>query len=326
MLAAEVLWLKQLLDEGQWDKVLKVSEQLVRRGGYAAVDYAEINYAICRARAFRQETQRAIPAGELAKRLCLDTQQWDLLGKVVLVLGVSYNRMRSYDRSLATLYEYFGYMNQYETAQSLVGRVWHNIGHNLFGTGRVREAADAFRRAREGYRQTGDEHWYFYATHELVECLLSTDLSAVPALLAELRSFLHTHPTILDCRPSYYLRRARHALHVKAHWWAASLCLSGLAGPPVHAEVKFKLHLTLSEALAALGDYKDALGHALAARMEAIRCSYFNLEFLAVEAMYDLMSKQGESVIQALDEDYLQQGLDMVPFVGGTVLPERRYS
>lgn len=329
MVAAEVQWLQELLEQEEWDKVLQVSQLLLLRGGYTAVDYAWINYAICRARAFRQELHQAIPPGELARRLSLDTEQWDLLGKVLLVLGVSYTRTRAYDKSLFTLYSYFEHSNKYGPSLKLSGRIWHNIGLTLVRLGRASEAVDAFHRARKAYQlHQDDPYWFCRATQELVECCLEAQvqLGAIPALLADLRSYVTRYPTMQDSYAGYYLSRAQYAYQVKAYRWAASLCLAGLNQANKSPSTEFKLNLFLSRCLSAIGEYKDALGYALAARMVAIRVQAFDLEFIAIEMMYDLISTHGISLIQALDQDYLEQGLDMAPFVSLSVLPERRYS
>ncbi len=323
MLAPEVQWLEKLVDQEQWDKILQVTEQIVRRGGHTTVEYAHINYAVCRARAHRQELIHAIPAGELCRRLCQDTNQWDLLGRVLLVLGVAYGRSRSYSAALSALYDYFTYQSKYRAARHLLGHVWLNIGNVLYNSGGVAEARKAFQRAREEYQSLKNPEGHHTATQLLLECYLQVELRAVPALLAEMRAYAANYPSQQNSRAGYYLARARYAYRVGAYKWAGSLCVAGLAEPNKSTLTEFDLSLLLSSCLAAAGDHKNALGYALSARLKAIHANTFDLEFVAIEAMYDLMSKHGASLLQALDREYLEQGLDMIPFVGGFSLPER---
>ncbi len=323
MLALEVQWLKELLDQEQWDKVLQAAEQCLRRGGYSAAEYAEINYAICRARAFRQELLQAIPPGELARRLSRDTGQWDLLGKTLLVLGVAYWRTRSYDRALSTLYGFFEHNSHYTTAQTLAARVWHNIGHTLIRTGQAAEAAGALRRACNEYQSLNDVDGFTAAAQHLVECCVETSLPEARTVLAAMRATGTQHPSQYNGRAVYFLGRARCARQVGAFKWAAALCLAALAEERKSLYIEFHSNLVLSGCLAALGDNKNALGHALAARMIAANGKIYDLEFMAIEAMYDLMSGPDNTALQALDADYLEQGLDMTPFFGASSLPER---
>ncbi len=323
MLALEVQWLNQLLDQGDWAKSLKVAEQLLLRGEYTTKEFAVINYALCKSRAHRQELIESIPPGELAKRLCLDTKQWDLLAKVILLLGVSYGRTRSYGPALSTLYEYFKYQSNYSASHNLISHIWHNIGNVQRKCGRTDEATDAFRRARLAYKDQGDSQGYNTVTQHLLECYLESSLSEVPTLLSELRRYATSHLSEPDSQARYFLSRALYAYQMKAYHWAASLCVAGLAEPNKATYTEFNLNLTLSKCLSAMGNYKDALGYALAARLTAIRTRFFELEFIAIEAMYDLMSSQGSNLLIALDNEYLQQGLDMMPFVGSSVLHER---
>ncbi len=327
MLALEVQWLKELVDQEQWDQALKVAGQLIVRGGYTGVEYAEINYAICRSKAHCQELHEAIPSGELCRRLCLDSGEWDLLGKVLLVLGVIYIRIRSYQRALATLNEYFEHAPRYLTVGKLAGRVWHNIGNALVRLGQFDEAVRALNQAREAYRLTEDDVvLYHQVTQLLVDCCLEVNLSAIPSLLSELRTNALHHSEVRDSRPRYFFARARYAYRLGAYRWAASLCLAGLLEPNKYGWTEVHLNLMLSKCLAAIGHCKDALGYALAGRMAAIQKRAFDLEFIAIEAMYDLMSKHGTALLHSLDQDYLQQGLDMMPLVGGSAISERRYS
>ncbi len=324
MLAPEVQWLKKLLAEEQWSKVLDVAGQILVIGRFTPVEYAEINYAVCRARAFRQELLQSIPPGELARRLCQDTQQWDLLGNVLLTLGVAYFRTRSHKAALLTFSSYFDHMDKYTTAHKLSGRVWHNIGNALVNGGQITEATAAFRRAREMYKRNQDDPAYYdQATLVLIDCYLETDIAAVPPLLSELRRNARGESAIPGSLSKYLLARARYAYCRGAFRWAASLCSTGLAAPVKYEWAEFKLNLTLSQCMSAIGEFKDALGYALAARMTAIRSQAFDLEFTAIEAMYDLISVHGTSLVRTLGNEYHEQGMDLVPLLGDYVCWDR---
>lgn len=325
-MAPEVQWLRELLKQEDWQKALKVAEQLLVRGGYSALELAEINYAVCRARAHSQELLGAIPAGLLAEKLAADQGNWDLFGRAALVVGVCYIRTRRCVEGRDHLLQYFHHFDKYSDAREIEGRVWQNLGMAYYHQGRLQEAIGLFQRARAFHGEHGDLELLYVTDRHLVMCYLDVDMDKVSQVLRELRAYRRKYPADQVLKLEYLWCRAIYALRTGAHGWAASFCLSGLMCQEKSAAGEFHLKMTLSEALAGLGSYKDALGYALSARITALQARHYDLEFLATEAMYNLMASHGGNLIHELDAEYLGVGLDISPYLDTIALPERRLS
>lgn len=324
MLAPEVQWLQELLEQEEWGKVLKVAPQLLLRGGFSVADLAEINYAISRSRAYTQDLFGAIPAGLLARKLALDNGYYDLFARATLVLGVCYIRTRQYETGRQCLREYLEHLPRYGPARQLAGHVWHNLGMASKATGKPEEALRYFERAKGLYQQSGDVHWQFIVLRTMFECCLDVTLADARSVLQEMRRFIRQSPVGEKQRPEYLWCRARYAQKTGAHRWAAALCVLGLNDANKDLPITFHLNLTLSQSLAAMGESKDALRFALAARLVAIEDKAYDREFLATEAMYNLLSAYGYNLFHELNVEYAERGLDLHPFVGAGILAEGR--
>lgn len=326
MLAPELLWLRELLDQEQWEQVLQVARQLLLRGGFTPVELAEINYAVSRARAYRQELMAAIPAGELARRLAADAGQWDLYARASLVVGVCYHRLRNFDAGLNALYACFEHQDRHAGARDIEGHVWFNIGNVHWKQGRTREAVAAYNQARCSYRLRGDVIGLFRVNFQLSGVLLDHHVDAVPAVLAEMRRCVRSHPKELNFRATYLLCRARYAARLGALAWSAALCRTGLRDDNQDSEKRVECFLVLANVMGQMARPQDALIYAFAARMTAVRNGYYDLEFSAMELICDLLAAHGHDHLHALDQEYMNLGLDLSGFVSREALREQPWN
>ena len=98
---------------------------------------------------------------------------------------------------------------------------------------------------------------------------------------------------------------------------AANKGLEVHRGDRIHA---FHCQMVLYKCSIERGDPRRALGHALAARVQAVEGRFYELEFLSSQDMADVIKQQGPEMVRQLDEEYLAMGVDLGQYLSPWVL------
>ncbi len=319
--------LSQLLEDGEYEKCLKAAEQQLFRGGYTIAQLAQLNMVICRCRIGMQDPYGAVPSGLLASKLARDVGDWDTLGRSLLNLGTALVAIRQYDQALHHLYSYFEHVLHYGTARKLEGAVWKSIGVAHQRKLDSIQALEALNRARDWFMKKGIDHSAFTCTHDilnthlqLVEAEAVDTLKPVVSLLAYERTIARKYPNDSYYAATHLLDRAS-VYYQEGRIGRAIICaMKSMEARKDDYLTTFHGHMVLHRCTKALGNAKQALGYALAARVAAMSAKHFELEFLASQAMADVIKKQGIQIVRELDEEYQAMGIDLSQYIAPSLL------
>lgn len=322
-----VEYLIQLMEEGEFEKCLRLAEQMLLRGGMTLAELARVNLVICRCRLGLQDSYGAVNSGLLAVKLARDVKEWDTLGRALLNVGTAYMGTRQYDHALQQFYAYFENAHLYTKAQRFEGAIWRSIGVAHQRQLQHTQALGALNRAQQWFVRHGSDHSAFSCIHDLVHTYLQVhetnrqfSLQPAFALLEQERLLARKYPAdtffqgiYLYDRASLYLRTRRYGRAMVCAMKALDVCQSD-------HQLTSNAHMLLYECSRDLGDTKQALGYALAARVEAIRGRHYELEFLAAQAMAEIIRQQGTEMIRELDLEYQAMGVDLGQYLSPVLL------
>lgn len=323
-----VEYLVQLMEEGEFEKCLRLSEQLLLRGGMTLVEMARLNLVICRCRLGLQDSYGAINSGLLAVKLSRDLKEWDTLGRALLNVGTAYMGTRQFDLALQHFYSYLENVHHYSTSRRFEGAVWRSIGVAHQRKLETSRAVDALTRAQQWFVKQGADHSAFSCIHDLVHTHLQiretnpgfSGDDPVPALLEQERRLVRKYPSDTFFQSIYQYDRATHYLRCRRYGRAMVCAMKALDIAKTDHQLTSNAHMVLYECSRDLGDTKQALGYALAARVEAIRGRHYELEFLAAQAMAEIIRKQGTDMIRELDLEYQSMGVDLGQYLSPVLL------
>lgn len=317
----------RLMEEGDFKKCLRLAEQLMLKGGWSLAEMATINLAICRCRLGIQDPYGAIAAGMLAVKLAKDTGEFDLLGRALLNLGTAYVGIRQYDQALQQFYSYLEFRPEYKEASRLEGAIWRHIGVTHQRKLESRKAVEALTRARDWFAERSIDYSSFMCNHDLINTYLQmietdqlTSLEPVKEMLLQQKAIASRHPKETYYRGTYLLDLAACYLvegRVARAMVAANQGMEVHRGDRVHT---FHCQMVLHRAAVEKADPRRALSHALAARVQAVEGRFYELEFLASQAMADVIKQQGPEMVRQLDEEYLAMGVDLGQYLSPWVL------
>lgn len=317
----------RLMEEGDFTKCLRLAEQLMLKGGWSLSQMATINLVICRCRLGIQDPYGAIAAGMLAVKLAKDTGEHDLLGRALLNLGTAYVGIRQYDQALQQFYSYLEFRSEYKEARRLEGAIWKHIGVTLQRKLESQKAIEALTRARDWFSDRGVDYSIFTCNHDLINTYLQmqeTDsgntLEPVMELLFQQRAIARRNQRETYYQGTYLLDLAASYLaqgRVARAMVAANQAMEVHPGERIHT---FHCQLILHKCAVEKGNPRRALGHALAARVQAVEGRFYELEFLASQAMADVIKQQGPEMVREIDEEYLAKGVDLGQYLSPWVL------
>ncbi|HEY3364501.1 MAG TPA: hypothetical protein VGK74_05570 [Symbiobacteriaceae bacterium] len=322
-----VEYLIKLMEEGEFQKCLRLAEQQLMRGGMSLSEMSQLNMVICRCRLGLQDSYGAIPSGLLAVKLARDIGEWDILGRALLNVGTAYVGARQYDEALQHFYSYFEHLNRYATAHRFEGAVWKSIGTAHQRKLETKLAIDAFERARRWFSRRGVDHSTFTCTHDLINTYLQAaerdpdfQLQPVADLLKEQKAIARSNSDDTFYRGTYLLDQASFYLHQNRVGRAMVSAMKAMEVRKGDHQLVFHSHMVLHRCNLTLGDMKQALGYALAARVEALQGRHYELEFLAAQAMADVIRREGTEVLQQLDAEYQALGVDLGQYLSPSIL------
>lgn len=320
-------YLFQLMEEGQFDKCLRLSEQTLLRGGMTLAEMAKLNLIICRCRLGLHDSYGAINSGLLAVKLARDLKEWDVLGRALLNVGTAYMGTRQYSQALQHFYGFLENVHMYSTARRFEGAIWRSIGVAHQRNLESDRAIDALNRGYKWFAKQGADHSAFSCIHDLIHTYLQlheTDptfsLDPVSELLDQERRLARKYPTDAFFQGIYQYDRAAHYLRLRRYGRAMVCAMKALDICRTDFQLTSSAHMILYECSRDLGDTKQALGYALAARVEAIRGRHYDLEFVAAQAMADIIRKQGTEAIRELDLEYQAMGVDLSQYLSPALL------
>ncbi|MFZ5823572.1 MAG: hypothetical protein ACOY94_04455 [Bacillota bacterium] len=317
----------RLMEEGDFKKCLRLAEQLMLKGGWSLSEMATINLAICRCRLGINDPYGAIAAGMLAVKLAKDTGEYDLLGRSLLNLGTAYVGIRQYDQALQQFYSYLEFRPEYKEARRLEGAIWRHIGVTHQRKLESQKAVEALTRARDWFSDQGIDYSTFTCNHDLINTYLQMHETDTVSTLEPVKDLLLHQKLIANRnrRDTYY--QGTYLLDVAATYLAegrigramvaANKGLEVHRGDRIHA---FHCQMVLYKCSIERGDPRRALGHALAARVQAVEGRFYELEFLSSQAMADVIKQQGPEMVRQLDEEYLAMGVDLGQYLSPWVL------
>lgn len=319
--------LNRLMEEGDYKKCLRLAEQLLLKGGWSLSEMAGINLVICRCRLGIQDPYGAIAAGMLAVKLAKDIGEFDLLGRALLNLGTAYVGIRQHDQALQQFYTYLDYRQEYHEALRLEGAIWRHIGVTHQRKLESQKAVEALTRARQWYAEREVDYSTFACSHDLINTYLQmheTDpvhtLEPVKDLLAHQKEIAHRNQRETYYKGTYLLDLAATYL---AEGRAARAMVSANQAMEIHRGDRlhsFHCEMILHRCEMERGNPRQALGHALAARVYAVGGRFYELEFLASQAMADVIKQQAPEDVRQIDEEYLAMGVDLSQYLSPFVL------
>jgi len=320
-------YLVQLMEAGEFEKALRLSEQILLRGGMTLSEMAKLNLVICRCRLGVNDAYGAVNSGLLAVKLARDTRDWDLLGRALLNVGTAYIGTRQYDLALQHFYGFMEHRAQYTTAARFEGAVWRSIGVAHQRKLETSLAIDALNRARQWFAKLGSDHSAFACMHDLIHTYVQLhrsdpahSLDPVAKLLEEARLVVRKYPGDSYFRGYYLYDRAIYYLHSRKLGRALVCAMKAMETHKGDHLLNSNAHMILCECNRVMGDTKQALGYALAARVEAIHGRHYELEFIAAQTMAEIIRKQGTEAVRELDLEYQAMGIDLGQYLSPSLL------
>lgn len=319
--------LAQLMEDGDYEKCVRLAEQQLLKGGVTLTELAHINFIICRCRLALNDPYGAVPSGLLASKLAKDLSEWDLLGRVLVVLSTAYVGIRNYDQALHQLYSYFEYVAHYQKALRLEGAVWKQIGIAHQRRLEGEKAIEALTNARLWFSKNRIDHGAFTTTHDLINIYLqmheqdrAVSLEPVADLLKYEQAVARKYSSEPYYQAIFLLDRAATYMHLGRLSRAAVCAQKAIDLRSRDPWIAFHAHMLLHQCTLRSGDPKQAMSYALAARVEALQAQHYELEYLATQAMADVVQHQNVEFVRELDMEYQKMGIDLGQYLPGTML------
>lgn len=318
--------LTQLLEQQDYSRCLDMAAELLRTNRFRPMnELAVIHHAVCRSKIGLSDFLGAMAPGEEAVQLARQADCHDLLGRALLDLGYVYANLRRYDRAITTLHQYFEYKPFYVSGLQYEGKVWYNLGWIYQKQEDWEKAKGAITRAQEFWVQADDAAQADACRRRLIALLLSAgELDQVPVLLEEGDAYIQAHSDDAQALGDYLYDAADYYYRLGDHGRSISLAVKALDAWKSSLQQQHHAHMLLYRNAMALGHYKDALGFALSARIAAIDCRSYDLEYESASAMIRLIQSHGPSLLEELEAEYQSYGLDVYQFVPEALLKVRR--
>lgn len=307
--------LDKLLAESDWTTALKLAHSLLLEGGHSASDLAHIHQAICRAYMGLGEYLKAIPFGELARKLARDLGEWDLFGTVCNELCAAYGETRQYTALWVCAMDFLKYKHHYRDAAYREGLIYINLGSVSFRRRNWAEAAHWYEAALTFHKARGELEYMQWARLGLIRACLYADPQRVPGLLRDSRRTLRNLPRDHDLWRLHRLAAALYAYHRKQYERAIFLARPAVYLPSFYAMEAIHADLLISRSACALGDAHLAFAHALAARGRAVQEGLYDKSYEAIELIYNLIQAYGTRFIRELEPEYRSVGVDLTSLI-----------
>jgi hypothetical protein len=308
----------QMMESGDYEACLRTAEQVLLRGGLSMVDMAKVNLVICRCKVANADAFGAIPSGIQATRMARDVKDWDLYGRALLTLGVAYVGAGLYEDAQNQFYTFLRHLGDFNHARRFEGAVWRHLGITYGRLLEVEKAIDSLERARRWFARQENEHSYFVCSSDLINVYLNrrqadpdAPLDPVRSILAEQKAYAKRMSQEPFYRAHYLYNQGEYDFYTGRTGRAMVAAMQAMELLRQETLLRFHCHMLLHRCSLRIGEPKQALGYAVAARIEALRGKHFELEVLAVQAITEVIHTRGATVVEELERDYREAGLDL---------------
>lgn len=287
------------------------------REGITVPEIVAINHCILKARLYTNEYLGAVVAGQLAVRLARDNGMWDIHGSSCLFLGVTYGKVNRHHDAVGICLEYIEHLPKYGKSRSHEMMVYYNLGVAFYRLGEFQQSAQMMQRALDRVMLDLEPWRLFGVRLSLVN--LSSKMGSIertPFLLAQCFCHLRRHAgEAWTAERWLWLYQVKSESCIRGRRWhrARRIAERGLALSHGWPELQFHFHLLLAQISIGEAKTRQALTHALVARVFAIRCHRFDLEQDASDYLYSLMRADAHNIDQLQIPPVLQEMLDGYP-------------
>jgi tetratricopeptide (TPR) repeat protein len=290
-------YLERLVEERQYPEALKYAEQMLLAGDLSMRDLMVINYVLMIGRSETSQYHAALIPGQLTLRLARELEEWDYHGLACMDLSHVFSTIRQYDQACELCYEFLSHLHLYNRTSKFEFSIWDNLGIIQGRLGNAVEAVKSLKRALEVATTIEKLAYTFGTRHALIGAHLSgKDHQQIPGLLAKCLLLMRNKPelTTLTGRLWHFVLRAEFGLATGRFDRAEKVTRHGMAMAQREQRHMYSFQMLLARIAHARGDLSEALGFALGARVYAIRCQRYDLEFEASELMYKFASNKPE--------------------------------
>lgn len=312
----------QLMEAGDYDGCLRAAEQVLLRGGLGMVQMAHVNLVIARCKLANNDAYGAIPAGIQATKMARDAKEWDLFGRALLSLGAAYVGANQFNEALDQFYTFLKHLADFDRSRRLEGAVWRQLGITY---GRILEsdkAIDSLERARRWFRRHENEHSHFICGSDLISVYLGrrerepgASIEPVRTILAEQKLMAKWNPHEPLYKIQYLYNQAEYYFYTSRVGRAMVAAMQSMDHAQKDHPHRFRCQMLLHRCSARLGKGKEALGYAVAARLESMKGRHYELELLAVQAITETIKREGQRVVEELAEEYREVGLELSQYL-----------
>ncbi len=288
------------MEDEEYEKALAYAEQLLLNPHATPHDMLRVYMQVLAARFELGEFYGAQVAGQLARQIALELQEWDHFGHICLHLGTAYDRLRQPEKALATYYEYLASIRLYDDALKYEGTVLFNIGIIHTTGNHSDEAFDMLRQAEDAANRAKNERQAHGIRHALIgACLQSGRLQDIPPLLAKCAAYLRRFPDAAEHHPSvlwHHVLRVRYAMDTGRMSRALKIAQRGLRLCETEPRYNHRFHMLVAGIHQNQGRMRLALEHGIQARAAAIAARRYDLEYDAGLYMYGLLAAHPETL------------------------------
>lgn len=303
--------LSEMLSKQEYHRCVDVAHLLLSVGGHNSYEVAQIHLVLCRSYLALSDYTRAIEAGRSALDAAESTGDSGLIAGALAELGVAQAGGRRFTEAQES-FDHYWEMGADPASQ---GRVLYTIAGIHRRLGEFSAAAAGYTRAMEWHVQANDEQTAQQCRHEAISAYLEAgQTDAVLPLLAGGDVYVQGHPEDTPTAVTHCLDWAAF-LYLEGEYQKSIQVAFGALEVTGDLTRQARAHLLLSQGAQALDKPVDALSFAMAARIAAIDAQRYDLEFEAADILFRLLRLHGADLLQELDREFLNQGVDLYQYI-----------
>jgi tetratricopeptide (TPR) repeat protein len=317
----------QLMEAGDYQGCLRAAEQVLLRGGLGLAELAKVNLIIARCKLASNDAFGAIPSGIQATKMARDAKEWDLFGRALLTLGAAYVGANNFTEALDQFYTFLKHLGDFDRSRRLEGAVWRQLGITYGRMLETDKAIDSLERARRWFRRHDNDHSYFVCGSDLISVYLGlrerhpeVSIEPVRTILAEQKLFAKRLAHDPFYKIQYLYNQGEYYFYTGRIGRAMVAAMQSMDQAQNDHSHRFRCHLLLHRCSNQAGQGKQALGYAVAARLEAMKGRHYELELLAVQAITETIKREGNQVVEELEKDYREVGLELSEYLSPGLL------
>lgn len=317
----------QLMETGDYEGCLRTAEQVLLRGGLGMVEMAKVNLVIARCKLAVNDPFGAIPSGIQATKMAQAAKEWDLFGRSLLTLGAAYVGANHFNDALEQFYTFIKHLADFDLSRRLEGAVWRQLGITYGRMLETAKAIDSLERARRWFARNENEHSHFICGSDLINVYLNrrqldpeASLEPVRTILAEQRLLAKRLAHEPLYKVHYLYNHGEYYFYCGRIGRAMVSAMQSMDMAQNDNAHRFHCHMLLHRCALRQGNGKHALGYAVAARLEAMRGKFYEMELLAVQAITETIQSQGDGVVHELEKDYREVGLELSDYLAPSLV------